>query len=145
MPLEYPAVLGNDVFQTPKRHIVVDCALLLGENDNRVVNHHRDIIVQAPIDHIFQSDRLNRHLADFEIRAVDRVVERKKVFLRVYAPTENAHEQVVLVVAFFCHICSLKAHPAFSVYIAEVFHFPATQTEKKSIFFKILTEALLCE
>ena len=91
------------------KHVVVDCALMLGKDYDAVIDFHRHVVLDVVVDHILQRDRLYLNLADFEVCVVNRVVERKKIVLCVYVAPEHVHEERAFVVAllicrfFWCH------------------------------------------
>jgi len=73
---EEAVVVRHQIFQASERHVVVDCALMFGKDNYAVIDFHRHVVLDVVVDHILQRDRLYLNLADFEVRVVNRVVER---------------------------------------------------------------------
>ena len=96
------------------------------------VDFHRNIILDVVVNHIVQHDGLDFHLADFEVRVVNRVVERKEMLLRVHIAPEHVHEERAFVVAllvvflrsFHKHSCICKPY-FLHIGISKIFAFLA--------------------
>ena len=87
----------REVHQAAQRHVLVYRALVLAEHDDAVVHEHGHVVVLPTEEHVLYANVFERRGFWRERRAVQGVVQRKKVLLAVAVVAEEVYEHAVLV------------------------------------------------